>query len=245
MTEINPFLLQLAALLVGLSKGGLPAIAMLSVPILSLSMSPITAAALLLPIYLLTDLVGVWLYRHDYSAANLRILIPAGLLGILIGWMTASMVSDRIVTVLIGLVGIGFCLNFWFGRSRYREARPVNTAKGLFWGTISGFTSFVAHAGAPPFQIYMLPQRLKKTAFAGTSTILFALINWGKVIPYHALQPYQSAQISASAKLIPVALAGTLLGRYLTGVVPERWYFLIIQILLFCVSVRLVMNLFY
>jgi len=77
-------LMVLAAFLIGLSKGGLPAVAMLSVPILSLTMSPLVAAVLLLPIYILSDLVSVWLYRREYSIENIRILIPAGILGVII-----------------------------------------------------------------------------------------------------------------------------------------------------------------
>ena len=73
------WLLCLASLLVGMSKGGLPGVGMLAVPILSLMISPVLAAVLLLPIYILSDVVGVWLYRREYSAENLRVLIPAGI----------------------------------------------------------------------------------------------------------------------------------------------------------------------
>ena len=89
------FLAALAALLVGLSKGGLPSIGMLGVPLLSLLMSPVQAAALLLPIFVISDVAGVYLYRRDFSAVNLRLLIPAGIVGVVVGWLTASMVSDR------------------------------------------------------------------------------------------------------------------------------------------------------
>jgi len=106
-------LLILAAFFVGLSKGGLPAIAMLSVPILSLFMSPLVAAALLLPIYILADVVGVYLYRREFSLANIKILMPAGVLGVFIGWATASVVSDKMVAFLIGVMGILFCLYSW------------------------------------------------------------------------------------------------------------------------------------
>ena len=99
-------LAALAAFLVGLSKGGLPAVATLGVPVLALVMSPVAAAALLLPIYIVTDWVGLWLYRRTYSARNLRILIPAGLLGVLIGWAVAARVSDAFVGLLVGVVGI-------------------------------------------------------------------------------------------------------------------------------------------
>jgi uncharacterized protein len=83
----------LGAVLVGLSKGGLPSTGTLAVPILSLVMSPIKAATLLLPIYVISDAVGVWLYRKNFSLWNLKVLIPAGVFGVFVGWLTASMIS--------------------------------------------------------------------------------------------------------------------------------------------------------
>ena len=68
---------SLGALLIGMSKGGLPMVGMMSVPLLSMVMSPVKAAVLLLPLFVISVFVGVWLYRHQYSATNLKILIPA------------------------------------------------------------------------------------------------------------------------------------------------------------------------
>jgi len=236
-------LLGLAALLVGLSKGGLPAIGMLSVPILSTSISPVVAAALLLPIYVLSDMVSVWLYRREFSTDNLKILIPAGIAGVLIGWATAAYVSDRVVALMIGIMGISFCLYTWTKNSN-RKATPteVNVPKGIFWGTLSGFTSFVAHAGAPPFQIYVLPQKLPKMMFAGTTTMVFAAVNLAKIIPYSQLQPYGAASLKVALYLVPVAAIGTLLGKLLIERLSEKWFFLAVQIALFIISIKLVVS---
>ena len=137
----------LAAAMVGLSKGGLPTVGMLSVPILSLFMSPVKAVVMLLPIYIISDMVGLWLYRKDFSAINLKILVPAGVGGVLVGWLTASVVSDMAVKMMIGLMGIGFVLNAWRKRSSVQAPYPANWKKGLLWGGLSGFTSFISHAG--------------------------------------------------------------------------------------------------
>ena len=236
------FLLCLASLFIGLSKGGLPAIAMLSVPLLSLSMSPLTAAALLLPIYILSDMVGVWLYRREFSASNIRILIPAGVLGVLIGWATAAYISDAMVSLLIGVMGVSFCLYTWLFKRANSVATVASTGKGLFWGTLSGFTSFVSHAGAPPFQIYMLPQKLPKMVFAGTTTIVFTVVNLAKIIPYSNLQPYSLSTLKVSAYLLPIAAIGTVVGRQLIQRLSEKWFFLAVQIALFLISIRLIIN---
>lgn len=233
-------LLILAAFLVGLSKGGLPAVAMLSVPILSLYLSPMVAAVLLLPIYVLSDTVSVWLYRREFSLVNIKVLIPAGILGVLIGWATASYVSDRMVAVLIGVMGICFCLYTWFKKQANATPKSANPLKGLFWGTFSGFTSFVSHAGAPPFQVYVLPQKLPKMVFAGTTTIVFAAINLAKIVPYSMLHPYTYTTLEVSAYLLPVAALGTVVGKRLIENLSEKWFFLAVQIALFIISIKLV-----
>jgi uncharacterized protein len=234
------WLLLLASLFVGLSKGGLPGVGMLSVPLLALVISPVAAAVLLLPIFILSDIVGMWLYRHEYSAENLKVLIPAGVAGVLLGWSTASMVSDQMVALLIGLLGVGFCLYRWFGQGVASQSTSSTPVKGWFWGTMSGFTSFVSHAGAPPYQIYILPQQLPKMVFAGTTTILFAVVNLAKVIPYSSLHPYSKETLQLSLFLLPFAAVGTLAGRWLIQHLSEKWFYKLVQIALFMISLRLV-----
>ena len=203
-------------------------------------MSPVKAATLLLPVYVLSDVVGIYLYRKEFSARNLKILIPASIVGVLIGWGTASMLSDRAVALLIGLMGVGFCLNTWLRRKS--DAPPIvpSVAKGWLCGALSGFTSFVSHAGSPPFQIYVLPQKLPKLVFAGTSTILFAVINAAKIVPYANLRPYSVADLKAAATLLPFALVATVIGAWLTRRIADAWFFRFVQIALFVVSLKLI-----
>lgn len=230
----------LAAWLVGLSKGGLPSIGTLAVPILSLVMSPVKAAVMLLPIYVISDAAGIWLYRKEFSLINLKILIPAGVFGVVMGWLTASFISDIAIKLLMGLIGVSFCLNAWFKKNANTVPQPAHVPKGLFWGSLAGFTSFISHAGAPPFQVYVLPQRLPKAQFAGTSTIVFAVINAAKIWPYQQLRPYSSDDLMSAAVLIPAALIGTVMGAYLTRRMPDVWFFRIIQAGLLLVSLKLI-----
>jgi uncharacterized membrane protein YfcA len=229
----------LASFVVGLSKGGLPSIGMLAVPILSLMISPFKAASLLLPIFVISDMVGIYLYRKQFSAENLRLLIPAGILGVIAGWALVAYISDDVLSFLIGMIGISFCLNIWL-RKTPTQAQPANRLKAYFWGTVSGFTSFISHSGAPPFQVYMLPQRLPKLVFAGTSTLFFAVVNASKIWPYQAIQPYSNETLYEASTLIPAAIGGTLLGAYLTKRLQDRWFFLLVQIGLLIVSLKLV-----
>ena len=232
----------LAAAMVGLSKGGLPTVGMLSVPILSLFMSPVKAVVMLLPIYIISDMVGLWLYRKNFSAINLKILVPAGVGGVLVGWLTASLVSDTAVKMMIGLLGVGFVLNAW--RKRHAEPAPkaARWRQGMLWGSLSGFTSFISHAGGPPFQVYLLPQKLPKLVFAGTSTLFFAFINLAKLWPYHTLQPYGPTELMGALVLIPFALVGTVAGAYLTRKIADDWFFKWVQVGLLLISLKLILD---
>jgi uncharacterized protein len=232
----------IAAILVGASKGGLPMVGMLGVPVLALATSPVHAAGLLLPIYVVTDVFGLWTYRHEFDRRNLMILIPATTLGIAIGWATASIVPERLVTLIVGLIGLAFSLNFWL---RGRHAAAPHTAdlpRGLFWGTVSGFTSFVSHAGAPPYQMYVLPQRLDKMIYAGTTTILFAVVNAVKLVPYWALGQLSLANLKTVAALFPFAIAATFAGVRLTRIIPPDLFYRLVIGALFLISLKLIFD---
>jgi uncharacterized membrane protein YfcA len=230
----------IAALLIGLSKGGLSTLGVLGTPILALVIAPTRAAALLLPIFVVSDLFGLWSYRRDYDRRNLKILIPAGIAGIGIGWATASLVTDRWVGLAIGVIGVGFCLNTWRVRRSSMAPRSADVPRGAFWGTVMGFSSFVSHTGGPPYQVYVLPQQLPKIVYAGTTTIVFTVVNLVKLIPYWALGQFSSANLHISAVLVPVAILGTFAGVRLVRVIPERIYFSAVQVMLFLISIKLI-----
>jgi uncharacterized membrane protein YfcA len=230
----------LAALLVGLSKGGLTMAGALGTPLLATVMSPVKAAALLLPIFVVSDWFGLYAYRRHFDRRNLWILIPAGIVGIGIGWLSFSVISDRMVGLFIGVIGIAFCLNAWRRRHHAPAPRPADIPRGLFWGAIAGFTSFVSHSGGPPYQVYVLPQQLSKLVFAGTTTITFAAINFVKLLPYWQLGQLQADNLKFSLQLMPIAVAGTFAGVWLVRVIPERAYFVLVYGALFALSIKLV-----
>ena len=234
-------LAALAAFTVGLSKGGLPLIGMLGVPLLALSISPIVAAALLLPIFVLSDMFGLYVYRRAFDRRNLAILIPAATLGIAIGWATASITREWLVTLIVGLIGLSYCINALVTRGG-GASKPADIPRGVFWGAISGFTSFVSHSGAPPYQMYVLPQRLDKLTFAGTSTIFFAVVNAVKLVPYWALGQFTAGNLKVAAILAPIAVAGTFFGFRLVKIIPEKAFFRFVEVALAVVSVKLVFD---
>lgn len=231
---------SLAALLVGLSKGGLSLMGSLATPVLALTVSPGKAAALLLPLLVVSDLFGLWAYRKNFDRRNVVILIPAGIGGVALGWMMASQVSDRVVGLLVGVIGLSYCMNAWRMRNALPAPRPADALRGIVWGMLMGFSSFVSHSGGPPYQVYVLPQQLPKLTFAGTTAIVFAAINVVKLLPYWALGQFDASNLGSSMLLMPLAVAGALAGVRLVRVLPQRVYFVVVQVLLSVVSIKLI-----
>ena len=217
-----------AVILVGLSKGGLGgAVGFIGVPLMALAVSPIQAAAILLPILVLMDIVSVWTWRGWYSRRILLQTIPGSLVGIGLGWLTAAIVSTDMVRLLLGLVAIVFVGRWLYSLARRQsEVREEpNAVKGSFWGLVAGYTSFVAHAGGPPFQVYTLPLKLDPKLFTGTGVHFFAITNAVKLIPYFALGQFDRANLATSLALMPLAPLAILAGAWVVRRMrPEIFY---------------------
>jgi len=230
----------LAAMFVGISKGGLPMAGAIAVPILALQISPVTAAGLLLPVYVVSDMFGLWAYRKEFNTRVLKIITLSATLGIGIGWATAARVDERWVTLIVGLIGLAFVANRLIQHRKVAEAQPARLLPGLFWGTITGFTSFVSHSGGPPYQVYTLPLKMPRKVFAGTATIAFAYINAVKLVPYFFLGQINLASLKVAAILALPATAAVFLGVWLVKVMSEKLYFTLIYSALFVLSLKLV-----
>ncbi|KGF67658.1 membrane protein [Hoeflea sp. BAL378] len=230
-----------AVVMVGLSKGGFGgAMALLGVPLMSLTISPVQAAAILLPILVVMDMVSLWSWRSHKDAKTLVIMLPGALVGIAIGWATAAWVTVPMIKLIVGAVALWFVWRYLAqtmaaARSGTSQAarghRPV---QGVFWGVVSGFTSFVSHAGGPPYQVYTLPLRQDPKTYTGTSVRFFAVINAIKLAPYFALGQFDATNLSTSLALAPIAPVATLTGAYLVRrMKPEIFYpFMYVMVLL-------------
>ena len=230
----------LAAIFVGSSKGGLPMVGVLATPMLALVLPPVMAAGLLLPVFVVTDLFGLYAYRRHFNLRLLKILIPATTIGVILGWATASSVPEWLVTGLVGVIGVVFTLNILLRKQPQGPGKPANLAPGLFWGAIAGFTSFVSHTGGPPYQVYVLPQKLDKASFAGTTTILFAYVNAIKLIPYFALGQLSVANLKVAAVLMVPGILAVLAGVQIVKVLPEKLFFKLVTWALLAISLKLI-----
>jgi uncharacterized membrane protein YfcA len=163
-----------AVTFLGLGKGGFAGIGMVSTPLLALYMPPLQAAAILLPILMVQDAISVWTYWRHWDRWNVKVLLTGGAIGVAIAWAIAAHVADEAVRLAVGIIGVAFVLNAWFAQPIVAKQPTVRA--GIFWGAAAGFTSTIAQAGAPPFQVFVLPQRLPKLTLVGTNVVLFAVM---------------------------------------------------------------------
>ena len=228
-----------AVLLSGIAKGGFAGpLAILGVPLMALVISPLQAAAILLPILILQDLISMYSYRKSYHLENLFILLPAALVGIILGFFWFSLLSDDNIRIFLGLLAIVFSLNYFFFSSDNPKTE-TSFLKGSFWGSISGFTSFGIHAGGLPYNIYMLPQKLDHRVYVGTGAIFFGLVNLLKLYPYYLLDQLRVENLTTALFLMPFAPIGFLIGYTLTKKIDGERFYKITYICLLIIGLKL------
>ncbi len=223
-------LLALAVILLGMAKGGLAGFGALATPLAALVLPPATAAALLLPILIVQDVVSVWSFRKTWDGWIIGWMLPGAALGILAGYVYAEQVDEARLMAALGAITLAFgAYRLWVERGgRVPAASRSPGWVGSLFGVVTGFTSQIAHAGGPPFQMWVTPRKLPHLVFVGTGSILFAAINWMKVPAYVALGAFPHEVLVAAALLMPLAIISTLLTvRWLRRIDGSRFYVLI------------------
>ncbi|MBV9931449.1 MAG: sulfite exporter TauE/SafE family protein [Alphaproteobacteria bacterium] len=216
-----------AVILIGLAKGGFSGLGALGTPLIALGIDPIRGAAILLPILIVQDAVGVAAFRRSWDGNVLAVMLPGAAIGVAIGYVFAASVPARAVMAALGAVSILFgAYRLWAERGRQVAASSRSPAwVGALFGVATGFTSQIAHAGGPPFQMWVMPRRLPRDVFVGTTAIFFAVLNWIKVPAYVALGQFSRGNLTAAAVLLPLAVVASLAGVRLVRRVPvERFY---------------------
>ena len=209
-----------AVLLVGLTKGGMgEALALMGVPLLAMAVPPVQAAAILLPILVVMDGVALWTWRHHNDRTLLKMLLPGALAGIAIGWATSAYVPRDALRLIIGVITVLFALRYFYIGWRARHGHVLHAKShrllpAALFGTLSGYGSFVAHAGGAPFQVYALPLALPPRNYTGAAVRFFAILNFIKLGPYFALGQLDTENLAISATLMPLAIAATAFGGF-------------------------------
>lgn len=235
----------IATLLFGMSKAGFGGAAgSLGVPLMALAVPAPFAAAVMLPILLAIDLIGLVVFRGKADTANLRIILPGAMLGVALGWLTFSHVDARWIKLLIGIEAIAFALD------RFRAARSAAIAvpsaptflPGILWSGVAGFTSFISHAGGPPIMQYLMPQNMDKMRLVGTTVIFFTAVNFAKLGPYAQLGLVDLSNLAVSLLLAPAIPVGYFVGYRLLQAVDMRGFNLVTAWTLLAAGTKLVFD---
>lgn len=228
-----------AVLIFGIVKGGFGgAIAIISVPLMALVMPPTQAAAILLPILVLMDILVVKTYWGQFDRRALYYLIPGAVLGVGVGYLSAEAMNEHVMRILIGVLSLVFGVQSLLNLKTF-SGREHHMGSGSFFGALAGFTSFSIHAGGPPLTMYLMPKQLSPILFAGTAGVFFAVVNAVKLVPYHVLGQFNADNLKYSLILAPLAPLGVKLGHYLVKRSTPSFYYTVVSLALVLVGAKL------
>ncbi len=233
-----------AVILIGLAKGGFSGLGALGVPIMAMGIDPVAGAAILLPILIVQDMVAVGAFRKSWDGRVLTIMLPGSIVGVALGYLLAAEVSSDVILAVLGAVSILFGIHrLWLERGGRIVASSDSPAwVGSLFGVATGFTSQIAHAGGPPFQMWVMPRRLPRDVFVGTGAIFFAVLNWIKVPAYLALGQFTRANAVTTALLLPIAVLASFAGVKLVRKVPMERFYTIIYALMILAGGKLLLD---
>lgn len=229
-----------AVLLLGVSKSGFGAgFGSLAVPMMALAVSVPQAAAILMPVLLVMDILGMAAFRKDFDLQLLKFLIPFGLVGIVIGALLFKVLEAHTVAGLVGVFTLLFLAQRLLFPPKVDSAPPPKWLGAILTAT-SGFTSFIAHAGGPPVNAYMIPLRLSPVKFTATMAFFFFVINLSKWIPYAWLGLLDGRNMATSLVLLPIAPIGVWVGVKLARRISQVLFYRLLYLGMFLTGVKLV-----
>jgi len=234
ISDVNFYLVAaLAVVLTGISKSGFSnGAGIMAVPLMSLYVSPQVAAAVMLPILVLIDIVIVWRYRRNFSSEHLVILLSGAVAGIGLGVFTWQYLDIATLRIGIGCLALFFVARHFLQLVLKQQEWKIGKIAGILLGFVSGLTSFVAHAGGPPVNAYILSQNLDKTKIVATNVCYFFVVNSVKLVPYFFLGMFSATNLKTSLVLAPLVPVGVLIGYYLHGKVSQGVFMKIAYIFL-------------
>jgi uncharacterized membrane protein YfcA len=214
-----------AVLMLGVSKSGFGAgFGSLAVPLMALAVTVPQAAAILMPVLLLMDLLGLAAFRRDFDRQLLAFLIPCGLAGTLAGTLLFRVLAAHTVAGIVGVFTLLFLAQRLAFPPRPQDPLPSKAA-GAMLTAVGGFTSFIAHAGGPPVNAYVIPLKLKPLAYTATLAYFFFVVNLSKWVPYAWLGLLDWRNMATSLVLLPIAPIGVWLGIRIARRIDAVWFY--------------------
>ncbi len=222
----DPFTLLIAlsgVFLIAFMKGAFGGgFAIIGIPVLSLAMDPIAAGALLAPLFVVMDLTALRYWRPaTWSKKDAVVLVPALVVGILVGYFVLRDLDEHAIEILIAAVTLAFAA-VWSLGGGVVKAHPRSLAKAVAAGLGSGVTTMVAHSGGPALALYLLPLGMPKAVYAGTTSIIFTVGNLIKAGPWLLLSPPSSTQEMLTLLCLPGIPLGVWSGWRLHNRMDQR-----------------------
>jgi len=233
-----------ALVIVGVSKGGFGGgLGAIAVPAMALVVSPMVALGVLLPVLCVMDLFGTWAYRRQWDRKLVTLLVVGGVIGTVLGALLLRHLSQDHIKILVGVIAVFFSLQYFLSRKTTGpvDREPTRRA-GIFWGAVSGFTSFTANAGGPAVNAWLLPLKLDKTVYQATTVVFFILINYLKIVPFWMLGLFSVETFTTSLICLPFALAGLWLGIKLHDRVPVDLFYRVCFVFLLLTGIKLLFD---
>jgi uncharacterized membrane protein YfcA len=229
-----------AVLLMGISKSGFGAgFGSLAVPFMALAVTVPQAAAIMMPILLVMDVMGLAAFRKHFDKKLIWFLVPLGLVGTVIGTFSFKLLDERLVAGLVGVFTLCFLAQRFMFPPKPDSPHPPRWLGGLLT-VASGFTSFVAHAGGPPLNAYVVPMRLPPLVFTATMSVYFFVLNLSKWAPYAWLGLLDMRNMATSMALLPFAPIGVLVGVKLAHRIRPTLFYRLIYTGMFLTGAKLV-----
>jgi len=228
----------IGVLLTGISKSGFAGGAgVIAVPLLALVMPAEQAAALMLPLLIIMDTNTVYLYRKIIDTQALKPIALAALIGIAIAGTAMAALPSSVLQTSLAF----FCIAFacWHKLTLILGKLP---GAAFIWGTISGISSTLLHAGGPPITIYFMSKGFSKAVWVAQAALFFAFMNLVKVIPYSLNNLWSLDYLLISIALVPIALAGIFIGHTIQAMISEELFTLVCRVLLGLIGVFLLIK---
>lgn len=226
-------LIGLCAVLIGMSKTGVPGVSMIVVPTLAMIFGGKASTGVLLPILIIADIFAVTYYHRHAEWKPLLKALPWALLGLFIGLWTGKIVNDHQFKHIIAIsVLFSLVLMVWNDKVKNRKDLSIHPLFAPIFGILGGFATMIGNVAGPVFAIYLLAQHLPKKNFIGTTAWFFAIINLIK-LPLQIFVWYNINFETIKINLLttPLIFAGAMFGIFLVKKINEaayRWAVIVI-----------------
>lgn len=237
--------IMLCALLIGISKTGLPTLGIFVVAVMATVFPARESIGIVLPMLIAADLVAVAYYRRSADWAILFRMIPWVSGGLILGFLFLFLMEEsRSIEIALGIIVISMIvlqLRSFF----YPSKAPKGEYSILFLimiGTLAGFSTMVGNAAGPVMAIFLIAAGLKKQAFIGTGAWFFLAVNLIKVPMYGSLGLITADSLLLNLWMVPVILLGTWIGIRMLQYIPQKWFSYIILLLALLGGLRLLIG---